>query len=80
MASAALHGQNLWPPPTITLALSATSAWGANPPLEPNQSLLEAPEEALLVDTPEMPLSDQEASQRQSVIFETWTKNPLVDE
>ena len=80
MVSAALHGQNLWPPPTITLALSATSAWGANPPLEPNQSLLEAPEEALLVDTPGTPLSDQEASQHQSAVFEAQTKNPLTDE
>ena len=80
VASAALHGQNLWLPPATTPALSAISAWGANPPLKPNQSLLEAPEEALLVDTPGTPLSDQEASQCQSAVFETRTKNPLVDE
>ena len=80
VASAALHGQNLRPPPATTSALSAASAWGANPPLEPNQSLPEAPEEALLVDTPGMPPSDQEASQRQSVVFKAQTKNPLVDE
>ena len=79
VASAALHGQNLWPPPATTPALSAASAWGTNPPLEPNQSLLETPEEALLVDTPGTPLSDQEASQHQSVVFEAWTKSPLVD-
>jgi hypothetical protein len=80
VASAALHGQNLWPPPAITSALSTASARGANPPLEPNQSLLKAPEEALLADTPGTPPSDQEASQRQSAVFETRTKNPLVDE
>ena len=80
MASAALYGQNLRLPPATTPALSAASAWGANPPLEPNQLLLEAPEEAFLVDTPGMPPSDQEASQRQSAVFKTRTKNPLVDE
>jgi hypothetical protein len=80
VASVALHGQNLQLPPATTPALSAASAWGAKPPLEPNQSLLEAPEEALLVDTPGTPLSDQEASQCQSAVFETQTKNPLVNE
>ena len=50
------------------------------PPLEPDQSLPETPEEALLVDASGTPASGQEASQRQSTVFETWTKNPLVDE
>ena len=42
--------------------------------------LLETPEEALLVDTSGTPPSNQEASQHQSAVFETRTKNPLVDE
>jgi hypothetical protein len=80
VASMALHGQNLWPPPAVAPGLSATLTWGANPSLEPNQLLPKTPEEALLVDAPGMPPSDQEASQRQSTVFKARTKNPLVDE
>jgi hypothetical protein len=80
VASTTLHGQNLWMPPAVAPGLSATSTWGANPPLEPDQSLPKTPEEALLVDASGTPASGQEASQRQSTVFETRTKNPLVDE
>jgi hypothetical protein len=62
VASTALHGQNLWAPPTVAPGLSAASAWGANPPLEPDQSLPKTPEEALLADASGMPLSGQEVS------------------
>ena len=76
----ALHGQDLWPPLTAAPCLTTTSAWAADPSLEPDQSLPKTPEKALLADASGAPLLDPEGSQRQSVVFETWTKNPLVDE
>ena len=79
VAIATLHGQDLWPPLTATLCLTTTSAWAADFSLEPDQSLPKTPEEALLADASGMPLPGPEGSQCQSVVFEAWTKNPLVD-
>ena len=80
VATTALHGQDLWPPLAAAPRLTTASAWAADPSLEPNQSLLKTPEEALLADASGVPSLDPEDSQRQSVVFETQTKNPLVDE
>ena len=80
VVSMALHGQNLWPPPAIAPGLLAASAWGADSPLEPDQSLPKTPEEALLADASGMSLFDLEGSQCQSTVLEAPTKNPLADE
>ena len=79
VATTALHGQDLWPPLAAAPCLTTTSAWVADPSLEPDQSLPKTPEEALLADASGAPSLDLEGSQRQSVVFETRTKNPLVD-
>jgi hypothetical protein len=79
VATTALHGQNLWPPLAAAPRLTTTSAWAADPSLEPYQSLPETPEEALLADASGTPPSGQEASQHQSAVLEARTKNPLVD-
>ena len=50
VATATLHGQDLWPPLTVTPQLATTLAWAADFFLEPNQSLPKTPEEALLAD------------------------------
>ena len=50
VATMALHGQDLWPPLAAAPCLTTTSAWAADPSLEPNQSLPKTPEEALLAD------------------------------
>jgi hypothetical protein len=76
----ALHGQDLWPPLAAAPCLTTTSAWAADPSLEPDQSLPKTPEEALLADASGAPSLDLKGSQRQSTVFESWTKNPLVDE
>ena len=76
----ALHGQDLWPPLAAAPCLTTTSAWAADPSLEPNQSLPKIPEEALLADASGAPSLDPGGSQHQSTVFETRTKNPLVDE
>ena len=80
VVTTALYGQDLWPPLAATPRLTTTSAWAADPSLEPNQSLPKTPEEALLADTSGTPSLDPEGSQHQSMVFEAWTKNPLVDE
>jgi hypothetical protein len=80
VATMALHGQDLWPPLAAAPHLTTTSAWAADPSLEPDQSLPKTPEEAFLADTSGTPSLDPEGSQRQSAVFETQTKNPLVDE
>ena len=80
VATMALHGQDLWLPLAAAPCLTTTSAWAADPSLEPDQSLPKTPEEALLADTSGVPSLDPDGSQRQSAVFETRTKNPLVDE
>ena len=80
VATTALHGQDLWPPLAAAPRLTTASAWAADLSLEPDQSLPKTPEEALLVDASGTPPSGQEASLHQSMVFETRTKNPLVDE
>ena len=80
VATTALHGQDLWPPLAAAPCLTTTSAWAADPSLEPDQSLPKTPEETLLADASGTLSLDPEGSQRQSVVFEAQTKNPLVDE
>jgi hypothetical protein len=80
VATAALQGQDLWPPLAAAPRLTTASAWAADPSLEPDQLLPKTPEETLLADTSGMPSLDPEGSQHQSAVFEAWTKNPVVDE
>ena len=80
VATAALQGQDLWPPLAAAPRLTTASAWAADPSLEPDQLLPKTPEETLLADTSGMPSLEPEGSQHQSAVFEAWTKNPLVDE
>ena len=80
VATTALHGQDLWPPLAAAPCLTTASAWAADPSLEPDQSLPKTPEEAFLADASGTPSLDPEGSQCQSAVFETQTKNPLVDE
>ena len=80
VATTALYGQDLWPPLAAAPHLTTTSAWAADPSLEPDQSLPKTPEEAFLADASGTPSLDPEGSQCQSAVFETQTKNPLVDE
>ena len=80
VASAALHGQNLWPAPTPPPHSTTNSSWGTDSPLESGQLPPDAPEEALLAHTPGVPPPGQKASERQSEVFETRTKIPLTYE
>ena len=79
VATTALHGQDLWPPLAAAPHLTTASAWAADPSLEPDQSFSKTPEETFLADASGMPSLDPEGSQRQFVVFETRTKNPLAD-
>ena len=80
VATAAIHGEDIWPPLTIAVRPSVAPIWGTDPPLEPHQSLHNTPKESLLAGTPGMPPPSSEGGQRQSAVFEAQTKNPLVDE
>jgi hypothetical protein len=80
VAAVAIHGEDIWPPLTIAACPSVAPIWGTDPPLEPHQSLHNTSEEGLLADTPRTPPPSLEGGQRQSTVFEAWTKNPLADE
>ena len=79
VAAMAIHGEDIWPPLTITMRPSVAPIWGTDPPLKPHQLLHNTPEEGLLAGTPGTPPSSSERGQHQSMVFEARTKNPLVD-
>ena len=69
----AIHGKDIWPPPTIAMCPSVAPTWGTDPPLEPHQPLHNTLEESLLAGTPGMPPPSSEGGQSQSAVFETRT-------
>ena len=79
VAAMALHGEDIWPPLTVTACPSVAPTWGTDPPLKPHQLLHNTPEEDLLAGTPGMPPLSLEGGQHQSAVFEAQTKNPLVE-
>jgi hypothetical protein len=80
VAVEALYGQDLWPALATAACPPVAPVWVTDPSLEPSQLLSNAQEEGLLADTPGVPPPSSEGGQHQSMVFEAWTKNPLVDE
>jgi len=78
VVNAAICGEDFRPAPTAAIPPSGDSTRGAGPSLESDQPPPDTWEEE--ADASGAPPPSQEASQRQSTVFEARTKDPLTDE